>query len=198
MANTEQQIFERADATAAVANTLFSGNSGYQWDEMSLFDFASRIASARNARRLADDKKADYDAQRGVVNALFDDLETRKIQALGMAKYRFRKDAEVIAMLVKRRRIRRRARRYAQRGRRVGRGVEKHRPDVESDSGKQPRRLRSAQFGSRDGAKNADESQIQRAQSGHRPERALGRTRRFVRRVVWRRHARLSGRNNGR
>ncbi len=96
---TEQQIFERADATQAVANTLFSGSSGYQWDEMSLFDFAARIASARNARRLADDKKADYDAQRGIVNALFDDLETRKIQALGMAKYRFRQDAEVTAML---------------------------------------------------------------------------------------------------
>lgn len=99
MAHSEQEIFERADATVAVAGTLKSGASAYEWDEMTNAAFAAKVAAARAARQVANDKKADYDAQRGRVNERFDELEARKIQAIGMAKYRFRRDARLGEMV---------------------------------------------------------------------------------------------------
>ena len=96
---TQEEIFERANATVAVAATLQNGPSGYEWDEMTNAAFAAKIAAARAARQIADDKKADYDAQRGLTNARFEELEGLKIQALGMAKYRFRKDAKQLEMV---------------------------------------------------------------------------------------------------
>ncbi len=96
---TEQEIFERADATIAVAGTLKAGDSAYEWDEMTNAVFAGKIAAARAARQFADGKKALYDAQRGLVNGRFDDLEALKIQGIGMAKYKFRRDDKVISMI---------------------------------------------------------------------------------------------------
>lgn len=96
---SEQEIFERADATIAVAGTLKAGSSGYEWDELSNVAYAAKIAGARAMRQLANAKKADFDAQRGAVNARFETLDTLKTQGLGMAKYRFRSDPRLLEMV---------------------------------------------------------------------------------------------------
>lgn len=197
MANTEQEVFERADATIAVAGTLKEGDSAYEWDELTNADFAAKIAAARAMRLTADAKKVDYDAQRGGVNARFDDLEARKIQAIGMAKYRFRKDAGVMAMLESLGEYGG-ARGHPARSRRMERGVAQHRPELESAGEQHPGGFRGAQGGVRGGAKGAHRPQIRRAQSGHRPAREARRNRGFERDLVWRRHARLSDGHDGR
>ncbi len=99
LTGSEQEIFTRGDATFAVSSTLKAGASAYEWGEMSVADFGAKMTAARAARGVESAKKAAFDAQRGLVNARFDDLESLKTQGIGMAKYRFRQDEAVISMV---------------------------------------------------------------------------------------------------
>ncbi len=96
MAFSEQQIFERAEPTLQVMQQV-SGE--WTWDEMTPAAFQALLTSAREAQGNAADKKSDYDLQRGTVNGLFDDLEARKVQGIGMAKFRFRAERDKLEMV---------------------------------------------------------------------------------------------------
>ena len=96
MAASELEILQRAEATLSVAQALAAT---WVWDEMNVADFAAKLGGARAAQSDEAEAKAAYDEQRGVVEARFSDLERRKVQGLGMARSRFRHDAEQLAMI---------------------------------------------------------------------------------------------------
>ncbi len=99
MAMSEQQTFERAQATQSVMTTLKNGATPWEWDEMSGADFSASLQAARSAQTIEAQKEAALDQQRGLVNERFGTLEKRKVQALGMAMFRFRKQPDVLEMI---------------------------------------------------------------------------------------------------
>lgn len=96
MAATEQEIVTRAAATHAVMVTI---QNDWTWDEISVADFGALLAQRVTAQHDENLKKTAYDAQRGVVSSLFDDLENRKVQGLGMAAGRYRHDTQLLPII---------------------------------------------------------------------------------------------------
>lgn len=96
MAASEADILKRAEATSAVMESL---QDVWVWDEMSVADFQAFLQGVGTAGRQEDTAKVAYDAKRGLVDVLFSDLEKRKVQGVGMARIRFRKDAEKLTLV---------------------------------------------------------------------------------------------------
>lgn len=93
---TEQQILERAEPTLGLMRQI---EAEWSWDEMAPAAFEAKLAEARAAQAVEADKKSDYDLARGQVNAAFADLEARKTQGIGMAKFRFRAEGDKLEMV---------------------------------------------------------------------------------------------------
>lgn len=93
---SEYDIRDRADKTLAVMNTIAAD---WVWDEMAIADFAAKIDAAEAAENFVSAQKAPYDLKRGEVNGLFETLEDRKVQSLGMARGRFRNDSANLALV---------------------------------------------------------------------------------------------------
>ena len=96
MAMSELETMQRSEATLAVMQTL---QPTWTWDEMDPATFAARLAAARDAASIQATQKAAYDQQRAAVDTRFADLESRKVQGIGVAGYRFRKMPEQLGMI---------------------------------------------------------------------------------------------------
>src|ERR1043165_7692639 len=96
MTNTIDFVLERAQATCAV-QTQMAGT--WVWDEKTVAQWNTEIAAVIAQKEASEDAAADMKTARGSMDGGIDDLHTKTMQGLGIAKTKYRNDPAKLSVI---------------------------------------------------------------------------------------------------
>lgn len=89
-------VLERVTATRDVQAQIAGS---WVWEEMTVAQWDAQVTALRDSQDNEAAKRATERAKRATLDEMMDDLEDNKVQAVGMARYRWRNDAMNTALI---------------------------------------------------------------------------------------------------